>query len=134
MNERQKKSYRTKLEELAVRLNGNVASLKGEALRGSGGEASGNLSNAPVHLADLASDAFEQELAVGLLQNQEQVLRQIAAALARLDAGTFGRCERCGKPIPEGRLDAIPYATRCAACEAKAEEEEGAEPSPDVER
>jgi len=133
MNERLKKRYREKLQELALRLNGNVSSLKGQALRSLGGEASGNLSNAPVHLADLASDTFEQELAVGLLQNQEQVLRQIATALERLEARTFGRCKRCGKPIPEGRLDAIPYATRCAACEAKAEEEEGGEPGPGAE-
>jgi RNA polymerase-binding transcription factor DksA len=133
MNERQKKKYREKLEALALRFNDNVAGLKGEALRSTGGEAGGNLSNAPVHLADLASANSDQEIAVGLLQNQEQVLRQIAAALERLDAGTFGRCERCRRPIPEGRLDAIPYASRCASCEEKAEEEEGGEPSPNAE-
>jgi RNA polymerase-binding transcription factor DksA len=133
MNQRQKKRLREQLETLALRLDGNVSSLKDAALRSSGGDASGNLSNAPVHLADLASDNFEQEMAVGLLQNQEQVLRQIAAALERLDAGKFGTCERCGKRIPAQRLEAIPYASRCAACEGKAEAEEGAEPSPDEE-
>src|SRR5262249_4325554 len=93
MNERQKKEKREKLEALALRFNENVAGLKDEALRSTGGEAGGNLSNAPVHLADLASANSDQEIAVGLLQNQEQVLRQIAAALERLDTGTFGRCE-----------------------------------------
>ena len=44
--------------------------------------------------------------------------RQIEAALQRLDAGTYGVCERCGQPIPPRRLEALPYATLCVACQA----------------
>lgn len=43
---------------------------------------------------------------------------QIHAALTRLDAGTYGRCESCGKTIPAGRLKALPFATRCISCAA----------------
>lgn len=43
-------------------------------------------------------------------------LDEIDAALARVDAGTYGVCERCGQPIPDGRLEARPTATRCVTC------------------
>jgi DnaK suppressor protein len=125
MNQQRKQAHRQHLVELASRLNGDASGLQNAALRGSGGEASGSLSNAPMHLADLATDNFEQEMAVGLLQNTEQVLRAITAALERLDAGTFGRCEACGKEIPEERLKAVPYATHCVACAQRLEQETG---------
>jgi DnaK suppressor protein len=44
------------------------------------------------------------------------LLASIDSALARLDEGTYGRCERCGRPISEERLEALPYATRCIEC------------------
>jgi DnaK suppressor protein len=125
MNKQQRETYRQQLLALAARLKGDVSSLRESALRGTGGDASGNLSNAPLHLADLGTDNFEQEVAVGLLQNGQQTLGAIAAALDRLDAGTYGRCEGCGKAIPEERLKAMPYASRCVACEER-EEQEGA--------
>ena len=42
--------------------------------------------------------------------------RDVLVALARIEDGTFGTCERCGNPIPEERLEAIPTATLCVAC------------------
>src|SRR5215467_7710294 len=94
-------AHRRRLQALAYRLRGEMSGLRDAALRGSGGEASGGISNAPLHLADLATDTFEQEIALGLLQNQQQVLNAIMTALDRLDAGTYGLCEKCGKEIPE---------------------------------
>jgi len=123
MNEHQKKIHRERLLALAGRLKGDVSGLKATALRGIGGEASGSLSNAPLHMADLATDTFEQEVAIGLLENQQEVLGAIAAALDRLDADTFGTCERCGNTIPEGRLQAVPYASYCVRCQELAEKE-----------
>ena len=121
MNELQKDYFRRQLLTLAARLKGDVSGLREAALRGTGGDASGSLSNAPMHLADLGTDNFEQEVAVSLLQNEQQLLGAIGAALERLDNGTFGTCEQCGKPIPAERLKAMPYATRCVACQAAAE-------------
>jgi len=51
-----------------------------------------------------------------LEDNAEHLLASIESALARLDDGTYGRCERCGQPISEERLEALPYATRCIEC------------------
>ena len=45
---------------------------------------------------------------------------EIDAALARVDAGTYGTCEACGKPIPEARLEVLPEATLCVSCKTGA--------------
>ena len=122
MNERENDGHRRRLRALANRLDSDMSGLRDTALRGSGGEASGGISNAPLHLADLATDASEQETALGLLENQQLVLNGALAALNRLDAGTFGRCERCGKKIPEERLKAV-NASRCVNCERQSEQD-----------
>ena len=112
-------SYRELLVSLRSRLNGDVTHLADEALRSTGGEASGSLSNAPLHMADLGTDNFEQEFTLSLLQNQEQALEEIGLALERIDKGTYGQCEECGGPIPKARLQAVPYTRHCVACARK---------------
>jgi RNA polymerase-binding protein DksA len=67
-------------------------------------------------MADTATVTVDRELDYSLEENSVHVLREIDAALARIDAGTFGTCTRCGKPIGEERLDAMPYATLCIDC------------------
>jgi DnaK suppressor protein len=70
-------------------------------------------SSADNHLADTASETFERELDEGLEEDAERQLREVEAALARIDEGRYGTCEMCGREIPEGRLEAIPWATLC---------------------
>lgn len=106
-------SYRGKLLALRGRLAGDVSSLANEALN-SEDEASGNLSHVPIHMADLSS--YERELTLGLLENEEQTLEEIAAALRRIEQGTFGHCEGCRTAIPKDRLHALPYARYCVEC------------------
>ena len=112
-------SYRELLVSLRSRLNGDVSHLADEALRSTGGEASGSLSNAPLHMADLGTDNFEQEFTLSLLQNQEQALDEIRDALGRMDRGTFGQCEECHQPVPKARLQALPYTRHCVECARK---------------
>lgn len=68
------------------------------------------------HIADHASDMFDREVDESLEENASQLVQEIDAALGRMDAGTYGTCARCGRPIPEERLDAVPYATLCVEC------------------
>jgi RNA polymerase-binding transcription factor DksA len=112
-------SYRQTLLALRNRLTGDVSHLADEALRAHGGEASGSLSNAPLHMADLGTDNFEQEFTLSLLQNQEQALEEIRAALDRIDRGSYGKCEECQGNIPKARLQALPYTRHCVACARK---------------
>ena len=65
------------------------------------------------HIGDMASVTFDRELDEGLEEGAQQTLDQIDRALAKLDAGTYGTCERCGKAIGEERLRARPWATLC---------------------
>jgi RNA polymerase-binding protein DksA len=64
-----------------------------------------------------AATVFESELS--LVRNSRELLDQVEDALERLDAGTYGICTNCGKPIPAARLDALPYTTLCVACAAR---------------
>lgn len=111
------KVFRHRLEALRTRLGDTVTTLQGEALRPIGSAASGGLSDLPRHPADRSSDAFEEDVALGLLGNEGHMLDAVEAALARLDAGKFGLCTACGAAIAHERLTAIPYARHCLHCE-----------------
>jgi RNA polymerase-binding protein DksA len=119
MTKAQLEAFRQLLQDLRHRLKGDVSHLANEALRKAGGEASGSLSNTPIHMADLGSDNFEQEFTLSLLENEEQRLQEIGAALERISQGKFGVCEGCDKPIPKARLDAIPFTRFCVECARK---------------
>jgi RNA polymerase-binding protein DksA len=73
------------------------------------------------HIADHATDMFDRELDETLEENAEHVLHEIDDALERIEAGTYGVCAACGKPIPEERLAAVPYATLCIEDKRKQE-------------
>jgi len=68
------------------------------------------------HLADAATITFDRELDSTLEENSGRMLAAIDEALKRLEEGTFGTCARCGQPIAEARLKAMPYATKCIDC------------------
>ena len=67
--------------------------------------------------AAAASQVFEQQRDLALRDRAVQHLALVDAAIARLDDGTYGTCVRCGKPIPEGRLEALPWAAHCIECQ-----------------
>jgi DnaK suppressor protein len=113
MTEPELKYFRRRLLALKKRVGGDLSDLEEEALRGIGGEASGGLSDVPVHPADLGTDNFEEEVNLTLLENEEQILEEIEDALERIEHGTFGRCEECQQEIPRERLEAVPYARYC---------------------
>jgi len=114
-------THRAQLLGLRKRLEGDVSYLSNETLKSSA-ETSANLSHVPIHLADLGTDSFEQQVAFSLLQNEEQILGEITAALERMERGDFGRCQACRSRIPAERLEAVPYARYCVDCANKAQE------------
>ena len=68
---------------------GNVSEIEGEALKVSDGD----ISNMPIHIADAGTDNYEQEFALGLMDNERKLLREIEDALERIEQGTYGTCE-----------------------------------------
>jgi RNA polymerase-binding protein DksA len=105
--------FRTQLEEARERLQRTIDNHElGNAslLEETGELQSGSQDN---HMADTASETYERELDEGLEEDARGQLRQVEKALSRLDSGEYGRCEVCGREIPEERLEAVPWATLC---------------------
>ncbi len=121
MKKAEAKEYKTLLLGLRARLRGDVNQLADAALKKNRGEANGDLSSMPIHMADLGSDNFEQEFTLSLMENEEDTLVAVEGALERIEAGSYGDCEECGAKIPKSRLQAIPYTALCVKCASAAE-------------
>jgi RNA polymerase-binding transcription factor DksA len=98
------------------RVGGELTELEKEALRPAGGLPSGNLSDVPVDSGDQSVDEYAEDVSIGLLENEGEILREVDGALKRIDRGTFGRCENCRQEISKLRLKAVPYARYCVRC------------------
>lgn len=94
-------------------LVGDVTSIEDEALKKSRLDAAGDLSSMPIHMADIGTDNFEQEFALGLMDSERKMLVEITDALKRIQEKTYGICEGTGKPIAKLRLEAKPWARYC---------------------
>ena len=122
--------FRGRLEEMKAQLEQDIETHRQAAMSLGGGPdepGSGQhweRSGYGDHQADDATELFEREKEIGLEQSLEAHLAQVTHALHRIEEGSYGQCERCGKPIGQERLQAMPEATLCI--EDKAREEEHA--------
>jgi RNA polymerase-binding protein DksA len=113
------KHFKETLLAKRAALVGDSNHLEEEAVRKSKDEAATmDISN----FADLGTDNYEQEFDLGVLESHGETLREIDEALERIENKSFGICDACSKPIPKGRLTAMPHARLCIACRNKHEE------------
>ncbi|MEX0725205.1 MAG: TraR/DksA family transcriptional regulator [Planctomycetaceae bacterium] len=118
--------YKALLVSIQARLRGDVQQLTDETLDR---HDVGVESKSPTHLAELGSEAYEQDFSLRFIENEQETLEEITAALTRIEHGVYGMCEMClqaGVPsskaaILKARLKAIPYARNCVECERKRE-------------
>jgi DnaK suppressor protein len=103
---------RKRLEVMLEDLDRSIAILTGESPE-PGGSA---YDQHPADAGTSLSDADRSEAALQAMERQRSV---VLAALQRLDEGRYGQCVGCGKPVPEGRLEARPDAARCVACQSQ---------------
>lgn len=75
----------------------------------------------PKDLADIASDDIDRKMIEALGAQDLKRLRLIDSALTRIQQGKYGLCMKCGKRIPQDRLEAIPYALMCIDCKTAEE-------------
>jgi DnaK suppressor protein len=73
------------------------------------------------HMADDATEAFDQAVGVALQRKVEATLDEVGQALTKFEDGTYGICEICGARIDRARLEALPYARYCLDCQARHE-------------
>ena len=114
-------SFRTDAAGLRARLRGDLDQMTDEALRRDQPDSSGNLSNVPLHMADVGTENYDQEFTLGLIENEQETLEQVNEALERIEAGNIRPLQECSEPIAKPRLQAIPYAQHCIQCARKLE-------------
>lgn len=108
--------YRKSLLQILEELGAKLEHLEESVLR-SEEEAS------PDEVDEFSSENYAQEFQIGMIENEEQILREVYEALDRLDKDTYGICESCGGPIPAQRLDVLPYARYCLSCQQTTEQQ-----------
>jgi RNA polymerase-binding protein DksA len=98
--------YRELLLERRRELVGDLSAMEQQALQAT----SSNVSHMPIHMADIGTDTYDQDFMLGLAENERRRLREINAALVRIEDRTYGVCQMTGKVIPKARLNAKPWA------------------------
>jgi RNA polymerase-binding transcription factor DksA len=123
---------RARLEADQGRVEGLIEELRSE-LGTSETESSSELADYDQHPADSGSDTFEREKDLSILEQLENELAELHAALERVDAGTYGIDEQTGAPIDPARLDAFPTArTNIEGADTRVETREDEIPDTDL--
>jgi RNA polymerase-binding protein DksA len=106
------KKFRTMLLRRRKELLSDVSCMEIETLF----EERGDLSHMPIHMADMGTDNYERDFALGLIGSERKLIAEIDDALDCIENGTYGVCEVNGELIPNRRLEAIPWARQCLVC------------------
>ncbi|NLX57013.1 MAG: TraR/DksA family transcriptional regulator [Planctomycetaceae bacterium] len=114
MTPERRRIYKNRLLNMRAQLRGDVSRMVSSAL--SAGDDGARQNRMPIHMAEMAGDHFEQELSLTLASSKDGTLQKIERALERIEDGTYGVCDGCGRKILQARLDAIPYADLCVPC------------------
>ena len=121
MTDMETSQYRARLLEEQERLSNAVEFLDRENPGSISDELGDIVTAGDGNLGDTATATFDRELDQSLGEGAQQTLTAIKDALRKIDEGTYGTCEVCGKPIGEGRLAAIPWARLCIDDQRKAD-------------
>lgn len=113
--------WRERLEAEKARLERQVAAMRRSVREDAEMGGVGELSLYDQHPADLGGELATRQTGLGLQHNLDRLLEQVNRALKRIEEGTYGICERCGRPIGKDRLEAAPHATMCLACQQQVE-------------
>ena len=105
-------AIRKLLEEERKELERQLAELDETTFGSSQSESSGEM-GFDEEYADAGTDTFEREKDLSLSNNIKDLMDKIDRAMDKIEQGTYGLCERCGKPIEKARIKALPYATLC---------------------
>ena len=116
--------FKKRLLEEREELQRQAAEIEESSFGGGQSELSGDLASFDEEFADAGTATFERERDLSLSNNIRDLTDKIDRALERIEEGTYGLCERCGRPIEKARIKALPYATLCIR-DKQAEERAG---------
>ncbi len=112
--------YRKLLLKTKEQILGDIKNLSNDN-SGSSNDRGGDVSGHALHMADVATDMYDREFAMGLAANDRELLMCVDQAMARIENGTYGICLECKKPIAATRLKALPQTQTCLKCQEKLE-------------
>jgi DnaK suppressor protein len=115
--------YKKLLLDLRDHIIDGVNFLASDNLKRNQRDASGELSNYSLHMADAGTDNFDRDFALSLVSNEQEALYEIEEALKRLEHSTYGVCGNCEKNIMKARLEAVPFARLCVNCQSEIEKD-----------
>lgn len=127
VDRRLREHFREDLEDTKERLLQTISRLEETGLGDTMSDSLGELSMYDNHPGDVGDAVFERGKDVALRDNAHVLLEEVEAALDKMARGTYGVCEKCGRPIDEERLEALPWATHCIDCQRL---DEVADPTP----
>ncbi|HET7498631.1 MAG TPA: TraR/DksA C4-type zinc finger protein [Candidatus Binatia bacterium] len=122
LNKKDLKHFEDRLLEERKKLLGQLGYLE-RTLNQTQRDSAGDLSAYSFHMADMGTDAMEREKTFLFASAEGRLLYNVDEALRRLYRNEYGICQSCGKEIGKARLDAIPQASLCVACQEKQEKE-----------
>jgi DnaK suppressor protein len=108
MNQKKIDKFRSQLESIRTGLLGDVEKSNQNIRTGETGQ-----------IADISDDAartYNQQLEGELGKQEWQKLKQVDTAIAKIEEGTYGICAQCEEPIPEARLQLVPFTEFCTQC------------------
>ena len=121
---RELSDLRKRLMEERDELQRQAAEIEESSFGGAQSDLTGDVASFDEEFADAGTATFERERDLSLSNNIRDLTEKIDRALERIDEGTYGLCERCGRPIEKARIKALPYATLCIR-DKQAEERAG---------
>lgn len=114
------KEIRITLETERAQLQKQQDELDSAAFEDTQSEASGEV-GMDQDFADAGTATFDRERDLSIRNNIQDLIEQMTRAIARIDEGSYGTCERCGRPIDAARLKALPHALLCMDCKRREE-------------
>jgi DnaK suppressor protein len=111
--------YLERLENLRDRIESSMNHIVADHLKES--KQGNSAGQGGMDEGDVGSRSTDQDLALGLVSNSQELLYEVEDAIQRIREGEFGSCEICSEEIPSARLEALPYARMCVRCKAERE-------------
>jgi RNA polymerase-binding protein DksA len=112
LTKKERDDLRARLLDEQQELRAQLAGIEEDTFAATQSEMTGDV-GLDDEMADAGTATFEREKDLSIEQNVRDLLQKIDRALARMEEGTYGICERCGKPIEKARIKALPYVDLC---------------------